>query len=449
MPIRDDQFYLDAYTGGGGFQTGAYLEPHPVETTESYQLRQKLAVYPNFTRKVCKIYLGTLFREQATRLGEAQAWGMFMGNADGVGGRIDDLMQRAVLLAMLLGTVHLVVDRPRGQPQTQADEANLMPYCVVRLPGDIAAQRIDSRGHLVQVVYREDENGALVYRGWEAQRWWVAEDVEGKRLLKDAAGQALTGEHKLGRVPVHRLHSEFLLRVTDPRATAWAAGIAELNGDLYQRWSELRNLERKQSFSILTLPVTSEEEAQRLTTLDISTDNALPYNPAGGGRPGYISPSPDPQQKYADSIASCIEMIYKLANLEFVGGVQSSGIAMQFHFQSANDAISLMASEAEKAEMAIGQLACAWMGQEWDGSVQYPRRFQTDILAAELKEAMDATTLDLGPTANALVKGRIARRMIGDQVTEAQIQKIDSELLAAGDLYGDRIAKEAALGAAK
>lgn len=436
MPKRSDQWYLDAYTGGGGFETAAYLIRHPRESDEKFGRRQELAAYPNFTRKVVGAYLGTLFRETASRSGEVTTWTDLQTDADATGGRIDDVMRRAVLLAMLLGTIHLVVDRPPGQPATRAEEARLRPYVTIRLPGDIEAQTLDALGRLVEVTYREQTAEGVAYRHWDAVSWWLARDPAGTQLIG-------SGQHSLGRVPVHRLHSTELLNPADARASAWAAGVAELNGDLYQLRSELRELLRSQTFSILTLPVVDAEQAEALKDMSVSTENAIAYNPTGGGKPAYIAPPPDPVSQYRDAIADTITQIYQIANLEFVGGVQQSGVALQFHFQAANDAIGLLAQEAERAEEAVGRLACAWSDQPWDGRVTYPRRFNVDVLGDELKEALSATDLGLGQTAEALIKGRIARRMLGDSATEQQLADIDRELAAAGDPYGDRLAKSA------
>lgn len=437
-----DTMRLDAYTGQGGFLTGSYLAQHPRESTLKYQRRQELAAYPNFVRKVADAYLGALFRQQATRDGDAAAWQALQSDADGVGGQIDDLMARAELLAQLLGTVHLVVDRSTGEARTRADDLAMPPYVVIRLPGEIATQKLDALGAVKRVVYAETEGGEKRYRGYTETGWWISRSVDGADPID-------RGAYGLGRPPVHRLHSTRLLRLTDLRAAPWLDGVVSVNFDLFNLWSELRELFRAQTFSILAMPVGSQDEREKLRSegVVVGTDNVLLYDPNGGGEPKYIAPPDGPVERYQEQIDRAIKRIYELANLEFVGGVQQSGVALAFHFQAANDALGLQAQELERAEMAVGELACQWLGEAWDGRVVYPKEFDVSALENELRNAMDAISMDISPTFNQLLKARVARRVLGDSANPQQWEEIDREIEADGDAYGDRINREAGNGA--
>jgi hypothetical protein len=125
--------------------------------------------------------------------------------------------------------------------------------------------------------------------------------------------------------------------------------------------------------------------------------------------------------------------------------VQQSGVALAFHFQAANDGLGLLAQGCEQTEMEIGRLACAWMGEEpgEDLRVVYPRKFAVDDLAARLAEDADALTMELGATADRLIRSRTARRVLGDNASAGDYEAIDAELLAGVDPYGDRVASEA------
>ena len=446
---------LDAYRGSGGYANGTYLIRHPRETDDKYQRRQQLARYLNYPRKVVDAYRGTLFARPATRAGEASAWLALQANADGLGGQIDDLMRRAALLSMLLGTVYLCVDRPPGVSRTRADDAKRQPYCVIRLPGEIASLSLSPLGAIERIVFVERSGGArygagaalgeVRYRGWDATQWWISGDVEGKALLRGEDGQPLTGLHGCGQPPVHRLHSTELMQATDERAAPWAGGLCDLADDLFQLWSEQRDLLRSQTFSILALPVTDMAEVDRLREqgLTISTENALPYSPAGGGSPGFIAPPDGPVAAYRESIADCVRRLYELANMEFTGGVQSSGVALGFHLRAADDTLSLLAQTLEQAEVAIGRFACRWMGEE-PGELRstYPRAFQVQDLAQRLSEDMDALGMQLGETAERCIRQRAARRVLGDSASPRDYEAIDQEIEAGADPYGDRVAQE-------
>jgi hypothetical protein len=436
-----DQFLLDAYTGKGGFQTGAYLVRHGRETDDKFKERQALAEYPNYVRKIINIYSGFLFQAPPNRE-TSDTYAQFAANADGAGAgaSIDMLMLNYQRLAMLVGTVYLIVDKPEGQAQTRADEK--LPYLAMRMPGEIARWQMDDKGRLTSITFSEQVDigsaGAKVrYRTFTVDGWMVHEEVNGDSVIDQ-------GEHKLGRVPVVKLHSTLPLRTTDLRATPWSHDITQANWALYNQLSEMRELFRKQTFSILTLPVTSEDEAQRLQKMTVGTDNALLFNPTGGGVPAYIAPSADPAELYMKAIEGSLIRIYQQANLEFVGGVASSGVERKYQFAQTNRSLVEMAMLAEQAEMEIAGLVAAWHGQEATGQrITYPRDFDLSDLAADIQEALDSQTLGVSTTFDQEVKKRVARRMLGHGVSQATLEQIDNEIEGGADPYGDRIAKQA------
>lgn len=441
--IVTDAHLMDSYTGRGGFETGAYLVQHGRESDEKYGKRKEIATYPNYVRKVVNAYLGTLFGSPAQRSGEAAAWAALQSNADGVGGQVDDVMRRAERMAMLLGTVYLVVDRPQGEPVTRADDRALAPYVVIRKPADVADLALDRLGGVQRVVFRDrDESGDPAFRGWDAERWWISEDEDGETLLA-------TGEHKLGRVPVVRLHSSDLIDVTDERADPWVRDLAALALDLFNLWSELRELLRSQTFSIFTLPVADPSELDRIREqgLTIGTENAVPYDPSRGGQPGYVAPPDGPVTLYQQQIKDTVARIYELANLEFIGSNQASGVALEYHTRNANKTLGLFAQGLELAEIEVGRLACAWLGESAeDLKVSYPKSFDVEDLRLRLGEAMDAIALDMGAEFNRLLKARTARQVLGDSAGPKDYEAIDLELSAQGDPYADRVAAEMGTG---
>lgn len=429
-----DRFYLDAYTGQGGFLDGSYLIRHPRETDAKFEERQALAIYPNYVGKAVNIYSGFLYQVQPNRETSEQ-YARFAQDADGGRRSIDMLMLSYQRLAMLLGTVYIIVDKPKVQARTRADER--LPYLALRLPGALAASKTDAAGNFERATFAETVDGETRYRTFTREGWTLSEDQEGREIIEQ-------GSYTLGRVPVVKLHSCLPMDPTDVRAPAWAHDIAQLNWDLYNQVSEMRELFRKQVFSVLTLPVADSNEAQRLTDLKVSTENAITYDPTGGGKPAYIAPPAEPVELYMKNIAATVERIYELANLEFVGGVQQSGVALAFQFQQANRSLLAMAMLAEQAEIEIADLVSRWQGQDFNGVIAYPRDFNLADLGEELKNAMEATSLGISKTFDQEVRKRVARRYLGHNVKAATMEEIDREIESGGDPYGDRIAKEAA-----
>lgn len=432
-----DQFFLDAYTGKGGFADGKYLVQFPRESDTNFKNRQALAVYPNFTRKVTDVYSGFLWQRDPAREGTG-LYEQFAANADGAGGSLNLVLQQAQRLAMLLGTVYLIVDKSSDPASSRADER--LPYIAVRTPAQVMLYRMDALGVLQSITFSEtiqlgSFGSRIQYRTFTTDGWAVHEDISGAGVLEQ-------GPTTLRQIPVVRLHSTIPLLTTDIKAIPWAGDLAQLNWDLFNQSSELRWLFRSQAFAMLKLPAKDQNERERLAGMDIGPNNALTYDPADSGEPGFIAPPDGPVRSYMDNIAACVKLIYQMANLEFVGGVQQSGVALSFHFQEANRALGIIAGNTEQAERDIAKLAYAWQGQEWKGNIAYPRDFNLVDLGEQLAQGMEAIQLGIAPTFDQEVKKRLARQVLGHGVAQKTLGEIDTEIEAGGDPYGDRLAKQ-------
>jgi hypothetical protein len=430
-----DQFLLDAYSGQGGFATGEYLVAHPRESDAKFTRRKELAVYPNFVRKIVDVYMGFLWRQAPSRE-SGDLYAQFTANADGAGGDLDALLFSYQRLAMILGTVFIIVDKPKDTATSRADQR--LPYLALRLKSQLVAETKDAVGAWESVTFSEQKDGQTVYRTYSKDGWKLSKDQDSSDVLDQ-------GEYSLGRVPVVRLHIAKPLNPADSASQSWVYDLAGLNWDLYNTRSELRELFRAQTFAILALPVADDKERERLKDLTISTENALTYNPTGGGQPGFIAPPADPVELYMKQIADTVQDIYRVANLEFVGGVQQSGVALGFHFQEANSSLRGMAGMGEAAEKEIAHLVHLWMAQTFDGNIAYSNDFNMSDLAEAISQALDTMTLGMGAEFDKAIKKRLAKQMLGNDASPATMAAIDKEIDAQGDEYGDRLRRQAEL----
>ncbi|WP_240348298.1 arylamine N-acetyltransferase [Methylomonas sp. EFPC1] len=143
-------------------------------------------------------------------------------------------------------------------------------------------------------------------------------------------------------------------------------------------------------------------------------------------------------------IADTVTDIYRVANLEFVGGVQKSGVALSFHFQECNSTLGDMAENCEAAEVEIASLVYAWQGKTFTGNIAYPKDFNLSDLQTAINIAMDSVTLGMGAEFDKAIKKRLAKQILANDTAPSTMTAIDKEIDAAGDPYGDRIAKQAA-----
>jgi hypothetical protein len=434
------RFLLDSYTGQGGFFDGSYLIKHPRESDEKYERRKALAVYPNYVKKVVKAYLGHLLKVPPQREKLNEVYNMFLQNADRKGTYFDDVAKKAMLLSMIMGVCFTVVDKPEERALTRAEEfeKRLFPYVVLKKPDAVAVYKTDELG-LSMISFREtDEQGILRYRVFTRDAWIISSDPEGRQVLKK-------GEHGLGVVPVVPLYSMEVLE-DDIFGTPWILDIAELNFDLFNALSELRELLRSQTFSILAFPARDAGEAAKLKDITLSTENALPYNPEAGGKPDFISPPEGPVRLYLEYIEKIIQHIYRIAGIEFLGTEAKSGksgVAFSFMFQEMDSVLQGWAGALEEWEYRIAELVCRWEGETFEGNITYNKRFNLVDLAQEIKNALDAITLQISPTFDRELKKRLSRLVLADWGSDEIFEKIDREI-DGEDVYRERLNEETA-----
>jgi len=428
-----DTFLIDSYEGQGGYCTGSYLVKHPRETDEKLKARIDLAVYPNFARKIVDVFMGFLWQQSPTREVD-DLYTQFLANADSNKGKLDTLMFSYQRLAMILGTVYIIVDRPKDIGTSKASQS--LPYLALRKPSQLVAEVKNSAGVWESITFSEIQNKKTVYRTYTLTGWLLSKNADGSDILDQ-------GVYNLGKVPVVALHIAKPLEPTDSKSISFFYDLAALNWDLYNLTSELRELLRSQTFSILTIPVKDENERAKLTGLTISTENALTYNPEGGGVPGFVAPPADPVQCYETRIDKVIDCLYKIASLEFIGSVQPSGEALKYHFMQTNRTLAGMAEMADLAENQIADLVYLWQGKEFGGAISYCNDFNLSDIAAAVATAIDTITLGMGPEFDNTLKKRLAKQILANDTSPAVMAAIDKEIDAGGDLYNDRVQKDA------
>jgi len=428
------RFLMDAYTGLGGFKDGSYLIAHPRETNEKYAARKKLAYYPNFTKKVLNAYVSHMFKEPINRDSkDYPEIELFWEKSNAKGEDVDKTMKRYSTLAFVYGTLFLIVDRKPMQAITRADDLMNTPYLIPKTPLEVIDYSTDQSGELEWIVFEEiitskpfrsyDDSPEIRFRYFDRDGWKILRGTS----LTDAV-VVEQGTHSLGKVPVVIIKTQEQDE-TSIFGTSIIFEIAKTNHRLYNALSELDEILRNQTFSILTLPSSNPAEREQYKNMTLSTENALFYDPENGGKPEFIAPPTSPTEAYEKRIAELINYIYKLASLEFTGGVQKSGVAMAFDFQETNSMLSNLATTIEDAEYEIIDLVGRWYDRDFsDVVVEYKKDFSVVDLQQELKNAMDILALDISKKFNIELKKKLAYDFIGNRLEDEEMQKIYQEI---------------------
>lgn len=432
-----DTFFLDALSGEGGFLDGRYLPKHPMETDEDYAARRAQSIYPNYVEMVVGVYSGYLWQRPPARE-SSDLYARFVADADGQGTGLDMLMEQYQQLAMVLGTVWIIVDKPAAPAANRAVEG--LPYLAMRMPCEVVDEpKQDAQGRITEIAFNECCDGETLVRRFTLTGW----------RLESKGGVAIEeGVYGFGRVPVVAIHSKPPRLQRDLCARPWAYNLIQQNWRLYKLRSEMDWLFSQQAFAQPIFPESDPQQREKLRTegLVMGANTAWIFDPANGGRPGFVAPPPDPINSYQKELESAVLGIYEAANLDFVSGagIQQAASTVSFYFQKANSALVGIASLTEKAERQIAWLVHAWMGQQDVPSlISYPRDFNLLNLADELKSGMDALSLQISPTFDQQVRKNLAKSVLGHGVAQATIEQIDNEIEGGADPYGDRAAKEA------
>lgn len=217
-------------------------------------------------------------------------------------------------------------------------------------------------GKVLPVVWRFDRLG------------WLVRDTEGEVL--DA------GEHPLGECPV----LIFTERGSYPCFGRFAP-IADLSRRAFNMQSELDEILRSQTFSLLTMQVpdtsTDEEKiaAARVAGTTIGTSNLMVHS---GATPAFIAPPEGPARVYLDRIAAVERRMAELG-LDVKGpNAQESGVALQQRFHALNAALATYAGRMEDLERRAWELARRWLGMTTAPEVSWPRDFSVADVVAEL-----------------------------------------------------------------
>ena len=407
------KFLADALHGRGGFADGSYLIKYPREGDKKYERRKEIAWYSNPMSQACNRFVGFIKKRPVTRDISGEFLEQFAKDCSWRGDSIGGFWSRFMMEAKARGGMVLLVEMPKKLPKDKASQVKerAFPYLVPINPEDIEDYRLDERGQLAMLeMPGEDKNGKPVIRGWDDQRWYIKR--EGKKI--DG------GDHGLGRCPAIAFSETG--KFMEP---GQFAPIAHLSKRLYNMQSELDELLRSQTFSLLTYPVDPQELSNFVQGDDvkavaetIGTENMIVHG--AGAQPGFLSPDATPTEAYYKAIDMIMRRIDEVSLNVQPPQQQESGIAMQLRFQLLNASLSSFAARMQDFENLMWDIVIAWLKSSGTASSTWATDYsladmQTEISTLQqmqmagapdsyIKEKMkQLVSLDLGSSNQELI----------------------------------------------
>jgi hypothetical protein len=213
------------------------------------------------------------------------------------------------------------------------------------------------------------------------------------------------------------------------------APIADLSRRMFNLDSELDEILRSQTFSLLTMQVSENStDAQKVQAAQvvgetIGSSNLMVHS---GSTPAFIAPPDGPARIYLDRIAALRDQINEIGLVIASSSQRESGLALQMRFQTLNSELAKFASRMEDLEARAWELSRQWLGLTTAPEVMWSRDFnmadvanELDILASMQASAMPTEVI-------AEQQRRIVAVQFGglDQVRQDQIHAaIDQRLL--------------------
>lgn len=476
------------YEGDGPYLDGRSLVPHPRELRYALDIdgrpqydqvlgempkftrRKQLACYLNFAQAIVDTIVDHLFAKRPTRMvdplpdGEPHPINQWWENVDGQGTSMTDWLRQEMTMAATYGFEWVVMDRlgnpTVAEPMSAAEQGALVlrswipPDCLDWLA---PRGRITS-AKFVEAKERADLNevsattqlpgsggtGELLAQDIPDVEFWIWGRADWVHLDKDGA-EISRKPHGFGECPVIPLYCRKRARVPvigrsllrDPRTFR----------DHYNQYSELRELERNQTFSIFHVQLGEEEtidEARGRLGTHVATDNVV-FTKGGAS---YISPDSGPITSYLETLDKLERAIFRLIGLPFDGDGHSAETAdsRRIKAMDLNRTLAGMADHLERFEHTVARL---WFQgtygaeegyQLWKDTsitISYPEEFYIQQVVEAIADLREATSVRLGATAHSALRKRIVPIVLPDldDDTQAAIEaEIDEEAQAEAEL---------------
>lgn len=453
--------------GSGGFLDGTRLIAHPREwvdhkatnprtPTKKLKARRTLARYENVARMILDAYTSVLFRDGPVRQVGPEtsdtphplaAW---WDDVDGAGTAITPWMLEAWRAAAAYGHVLALFDRPGPAGPTAADGG--APYLRLYTPLDLIDWLLDEQGRLVAVALLEVAPREAFEQTTTLAR--VREVRQDGWELRESGVVIASGTWDYGgRVPVEILYGQ--KRPLTPVIGQSLLGDPKLYVDVYNLTSEIRELLRSQTFSILNVPLgtgadaITVDQAKAMSAEVVGTENAF-----FSGLPiSYVSPDSSQVEVYMAERQELLRTIYRLTGVPWEGDSRQveSGDAQRIKRDEFYARCAAYAAECERFEYTLAEL---WFrssyGEGWERAydeagvtVAYPRDFMPEPLETTLAAAQAALALQMPKEFVDRLKAAVVPKVLPSLTPEDQ-QLIVAAIEAQPDPEIERRAERAA-----
>jgi len=389
------RYLLESYIGGEEYRRAGHLVRYQLETEREYQARLYQTPLDNHCASVISVYNSFLFRENPRRefgmLEGAPEVEDFLADADFDGRSLDSFMKDVATWASVFGHCWILCVKPYTGAVTRAEEQaqGVRPYLSYLTPMvvlDWQWRRSNTgRYELVYFKYLEEVTGQIqTIKEWTP--WTIKTTVVDTE--HDSVNETYEEKNGLGKIPAVIAYNKKGIQrgigVSD------ITDIADAQKFIYNSKSEvMQSIQMDTHPSLVATPETN-----------VGTGSGalihMPENLDPGLKPYLLEFSGASVDKILTAIDKQVEAIDKMANTGAIRAVESrtlSGVAMRTEFELLNARLAEKADNLELAEEQIWRIFSEYLGQTWNGSIEYPGSFNVRDTADEINQLKVASEI--------------------------------------------------------
>jgi len=433
------EFFLRSYMGGDEYKLGNYLTKYINEDQKEYERRLELTPIDNHCRNIVHIYSSYLWRVSPTRnfnsLDGNPLLEYFLQDADMEGRSFNAFMKEAQIWASVYGHVWVILDKPKSNAGTRAEELaqQIRPYVNLFTPENVLDwkwERMPSgRYELVYLKVRESLIKESDNETEETIREWTKDFIRLYEVSNKSESKIIDEmENPLGMIPA--------VFVPSQRSVIRGIGISDLTDistmqkAIYQENSEIEQLIRISNHPTLVKTTGTDASAGAGSVVNMPDDldpNLKPYQ---------IQPSGSNLDAIRASITDKVNAINRMAHMGAIRGTEAvvaSGIALQTEFQLLNARLAEKADLLELAEEQLWALFCRWQEVTPDVVVSYPDSFDIRDYPKELEFLQSIKAAGVrSKTLQSEVDKQIADLVLDDEKLQAAYTEIDANTVVIG-----------------
>jgi hypothetical protein len=407
-----------------------YLIRYPREDDTKFAVRNQVAFYESPLQRVTSRFVSHLAKRAVTREIPTPLMDAMADNIDLKGNDADVFWQDFMVQAKARGSMLMLVDMPAWLGEDAAAQLSdrRAPYWTPVYPESLHQFTLTETGKFETVsffgTYYGDPGDPKKCIWTFDTAGWKCTDMSEKETFDE-------GEHPLGETPVI-----IFTETGDFPCFGSFAPVADISKRLFNMHSELDEILRSQTFSLLTMQVPEGSAYDQMVDAasaageTISTHNLMLHT---GQQPGFIAPPSGPADIYMRRIQQLENRIRDIG-LEVATVDQSeSGIAMQRRFELINAELSRFAERVEDFERRAWALSAKWLGVSTEPSISWPRDFNVADVVEELDLLQKMQATGMGPMAVREQKQRVVSTQfdaLEDEKKAALVDEVNNEASA-------------------